>query len=111
MTPSVENTSFFKRRSQTYHYHFMKSFKADTEKKSRKSRKSKRLSNPFIPMDSRLMSSSSSEDSQNIDFHLVDELGEGKLYASKKAVNLKTGKPLVAKYFKVIITFLDLIPS
>jgi hypothetical protein len=48
------------------------------------------------------MSSSSSEQTQDIDFHLVGQLGEGKLYSSGKAVNLKTGKPLVVKSFKVI---------
>lgn len=93
-----------KRRSQTYHFNFKDKSDVVRRSRSKRSRKSKRQSkidNPFIPASSKVVSESETKDEGNIDFHVVGRLGENKVYTTEKAVNLKTGKPLVIKYFKV----------
>lgn len=93
--------SYHKRRSQTYHANFKDKEDGFRRSKSKRSRKSKRLSNPFLPASSKLMSSSTSKDAGDVQFHIVGELANNKHYVTQKAVNLKSGKPLVIKYFKV----------
>ena len=100
-----EDVSFFKRRTMTYHSHlkqFLKTKKKRTN--SKESRRSRKMSNPFDPISSRLHSSSSStsEDHRNIEFHIVSDLGESKCYTTHKAVSLTSGKPIVVKIFKVL---------
>lgn len=102
----VEDVSMFKRRSQTYHANFKNEdneLKRKKSRHSRKSRKSRRLSNPFLPASSKLISSSTSENEGYIEFHVVGNLGDNKMYTTEKAVNIKTSKPLVVKYFKVTV--------
>ncbi|CAI2358926.1 unnamed protein product [Moneuplotes crassus] len=101
------DSQFIKRNSQTYHSFFKdnEGFKRSKTKNSRfskRSRKSKRLSNPFKPASSILVSSSSSSSLSQVEgFHLVGELANTVNYRTEKAVNLKNGKPIIIKYFKI----------
>lgn len=78
----AEHPLSIKRRSQTYHSFFKSPEKKVTGqkvKKSRKSRRSHRLSNPFIPASSKLISSSSSEKMSTFDYHIVAQLTDSKV--------------------------------
>lgn len=100
-------SEFEKRGSQTYHSLFKDKDRLEqlkhskTRKYSRVSRRSKRLSNPFAPISSALVSSSSSSELTIGEFHNVGEIANTLNYRTDKAVNLKNGKPIVVKYFKV----------
>ncbi|CAI2387868.1 unnamed protein product [Moneuplotes crassus] len=96
-----------KRNSQTYHSLFKNNegYKRSKTKNSRFSRKSARmhrLSNPFKPVSSKLLSSSSSSSETEVGgFHNVGEIANTVNYRTEKAVHLKNGKPIIIKYFKI----------
>ena len=93
-----------KRNSQIYHSLFKSPEKmiiAKHEKRSRKSQRSHRLENPFIPLSEKLIPSTPSEKLSVTDFQIVLHLSENKIYSTEKAVNLNGGDPLIIKIFKV----------
>lgn len=92
-----------KRRSQTYHSFFKSPEKHNRNKEKSKKSRSHRFSNPFIPAGMKIMESMSSEDSSQIEYHILCLLAETRHSVTHKVVNLKNGDPLIAKTFKVCL--------